>query len=136
LNTGQYVPPATIYLMIEMNSIFLHIRQLMVFQSVDPKSMSYRAVAVLNMVTFIVFRVVMIVWMTFWVGINMHLLPAYYVMLSFFGLGTITATNMPMFVRLIKKDFLALKRTATTADNETFLNGSLNGVVKAVKKED
>jgi hypothetical protein len=99
-------------------------------------------VAVANLVTFILFRVVMIGWMTFWVGINMHLLPTYYVMLSFFGLGTLTALNMPMFARIIRKDFLALETAATTAaDNRSCLNGSSKEVVKtngfvAVKKED
>jgi hypothetical protein len=132
--------------MVEMNSIFLHIRQLMVIQSADPMSLSYRAVAVLNIVTFVALRIVMIGWMTFWIAVNMHLLPAYYVMLSFFGLGTITAMNMPMFARLIKKDFCAVKRTPTTAANRSCSgssgsSGSSNGVVKsngfvAVKKKD
>jgi hypothetical protein len=55
----------------------------------------------------------------------MHLLPTYYVMLSFFGLGTLTALNMPMFARIIRKDFLALETAATTAaDNRSCLNGS------------
>jgi hypothetical protein len=87
--------------------------------------MFYRAVTVPSIATFIVVNVVMIVWIMFLVGINMHLLPTYYVMLSFFGLGTLTALNMPMFARIIRKDFLALETAATTAaDNRSCLNGS------------
>ena len=44
-------------MVLELNSIFLHIRQLMVIEEVDRGSRAFRAIAVLNMATFIAFRI-------------------------------------------------------------------------------
>ena len=93
-------------MVLELNSIFLHIRQLMVIQEVDRSSRAFRAIAVLNMATFIAFRIVVVAWMVFWVLTNMHLLPMYYVSLSFFGFGTLTTMNISMLAKLVQRDFL------------------------------
>jgi len=106
LYTRKYIGCASICMVLELNSIFLHIRQLMVITDVDRSSRAFRAIAVLNMATFIAFRIVVVAWMVFWVLTNMHLLPMYYVSLSFFGFGTLTTMNISMLAKLVQRDFL------------------------------
>ena len=57
LYTRKYIGCASICMVLELNSIFLHIRQLMVIEEVDRGSRAFRAIAVLNMATFIAFRI-------------------------------------------------------------------------------
>ena len=70
LYTRKYIGCASICMVLELNSIFLHIRQLMVIQDVDRSSRAFRAIAVLNMATFIAFRIVVVAWMVFWDAIQ------------------------------------------------------------------
>ena len=70
LYTRKYIGCASICMVLELNSIFLHIRQLMVIQDVDRGSRAFRAIAVLNMATFIAFRIVVVAWMVFWDAIQ------------------------------------------------------------------
>ena len=119
-------------MVLELNSIFLHIRQLMVIQEVDRSSRAFRAIAVLNMATFIAFRIVVVAWMVLWILANMHLLPMYYVSLAFFGFGTLTTMNISMLVKLVQRDFLG------RPDSEDE-KGDSNGVTAAttlVNKQD
>ena len=62
----------------------------------------------------------------------MHLLPMYYVSLSFFGFGTLTTMNISMLVKLVQRDFLG------RPDSEDE-KGDSNGVTAAttlVNKQD
>ena len=67
LYTRKYIGCASICMVLELNSIFLHVRQLMVIQEVDRGSRAFRAIAVLNMATFIAFRIVVVAWMVLWI---------------------------------------------------------------------
>lgn len=56
-NTRMYLPYASLALVVEINSIFLHMRQLFIIQGKPAKtSMMYRNVALLNVATFVLFR--------------------------------------------------------------------------------
>ena len=117
-------------MVLELNSIFLHIRQLMVIQDVDRNSRAYRAIAVLNMATFIAFRVVVVAWMVLWILANMHLLPMYYVSLAFVGFGTLTTMNISMLVKLIQRDFLG------KPDEEKEYSNGVTAATTLVNKQD
>jgi hypothetical protein len=65
-STKRYVAYGTAALVVEVNSVLLHARQLLIIQGVSRQSAVYAKVAVLNVVTFVTFRILVLGWMTHW----------------------------------------------------------------------
>lgn len=61
---------AMVALFVEVNSIFLHIRQLFNITGVDKEEPMYRLNSILNIGTFVVFRIAVLGWMTRWLVIH------------------------------------------------------------------
>jgi len=135
LYTRKYIGCASICMVLELNSIFLHIRQLMVIEEVDRGSRAFRAIAVLNMATFIAFRIVVVAWMVLWILANAHRLPVYYVSLALFGFGTLTTMNVSMLVKLVQRDFLGRPDNTEMEEKGHAANG-VTAATALVNKQD
>ncbi len=66
----KFIPYACLALMIEINSIFLHLRQLLLIKGYPKQGLMYRMVSLLNVATFVLFRITLMGWMTRWITIN------------------------------------------------------------------
>ncbi|CAI9740810.1 TLC domain-containing protein 2-like [Octopus vulgaris] len=101
-------------LLVEVNSIFLHFRQLLRIHKVDKKSSLYRLTSLLNLGTFIIFRIAALCWMTRWIVINKTQVPFFFYVLANIGLTTTTVMNIVLFYRCLKSDFICHANTSTT----------------------
>lgn len=61
---------AVVALFVEVNSIFLHTRQLLNIMGMSKQEPKYRLNSMLNIGTFVVFRIAVLGWMTRWLVIH------------------------------------------------------------------
>lgn len=103
--TRYYIGYGLVSLLVEVNSTFLHWRQLLLLQG-KPKSDSfYRKVSLVNLTTFVVFRVVPLGWMTRWLAMHGHTLPVVVYALGCVTMLCILVMSIILFFRLISADF-------------------------------
>lgn len=65
----------------------------------------FRQVALLNVATFILFRIILLGWMTRWITVNRDHVPALFFAAGSIGLATIITMNAVLFYRILSKDF-------------------------------
>ncbi|KAK7087822.1 TLC domain-containing protein 2-like [Littorina saxatilis] len=109
VTTQLYVGYAVVGLLVELNSIFLHMRQLMQICALSRKSGFYRLNSLLNMGTFIIFRISLLAWMTRWIVINKDSVPLVFYSMGSIGLAIMTLMNITLFYRLLRSDFFSKK---------------------------
>ena len=80
----EYVAYAALSLMVEVNSVFLHTRQLFIITGEPKSSLRYKCIALLNVGTFLFFRILLLGWMTRWLTVNRDQIP-----LAFFTVGSV-----------------------------------------------
>ena len=68
VSTRTYVAYAALSLVVEINSVFLHARQLMTIGGLPKSSWIYRTNAIMNVSTFVLFRILLLGWMTRWLS--------------------------------------------------------------------
>jgi uncharacterized protein YhhL (DUF1145 family) len=101
----RYLGFVMVALIIELNSVFLHWRQLLILSSTAKTSDYYRTISVLNLITFVVFRIVTMGWMTRWLVLNEERVGNFYVYcLGCIAMATIVAMSCVLFLRLIRAD--------------------------------
>ncbi|XP_076341125.1 TLC domain-containing protein 2-like [Tachypleus tridentatus] len=103
--TKLYVGYALAALLVEVNNIFLHLRQLMVIVSISKSNPWYRLNSLANLATFILFRVVTLAWMTRWLVVHRELVPLYAYTCGSIGLAAIVLMSIVLFFRLLNSDF-------------------------------
>ncbi|XP_054482362.1 TLC domain-containing protein 2-like [Anoplopoma fimbria] len=111
-----YVGYSTVSLLVEINSVFLHIRQLLLMSgwtnapgtdiTAPRSSVTYRVTSWLNLGTLLVFRVCTLAWMTRWLAAHSERMPRYVLLMGTVGLSLISIMNMVLFYRLIRADVL------------------------------
>jgi TLC domain len=82
--SGQYIAYAALSLIVEVNSVFLHTRQLFIITGEPKSSLRYKCNALLNVGTFLFFRILLLGWMTRWLTVHRNIIP-----LAFFTVGSI-----------------------------------------------
>lgn len=84
-------------LFVEVNSIFLHTRQLLNIMGVSKKEPKYRLNSMINIGTFVVFRIAVLGWMTRWIVIHKDdlTLPVY----------TLGSVGKSLLTQLLYPDF-------------------------------
>ncbi|KAK3758158.1 hypothetical protein RRG08_060815 [Elysia crispata] len=107
----HYVGYAVVALLVEINSVFLHFRQLLQICGVSKFNRWYRLNSLINLATFIVFRILLLSWMTRWIVINRDAVPLVFYSLGSVGLAVMVAMNITLFYRLLRSDFISLKDT-------------------------
>ncbi|XP_066520227.1 TLC domain-containing protein 2 [Hoplias malabaricus] len=107
--TFRYVGFAVVALLVEINSIFLHLRQMLRMACVS-KSVLYRVNSMINLGTYVVFRINTLAWMTRWLVLNREHIPLLSYTVGSVGLAIMTVMNIVLFYRLLRTDFLKSSR--------------------------
>lgn len=101
----RYVGFAVVALLVEINSVFLHLRQILRMASLATGTL-YRVNSMINLGTYVVFRINTLAWMTRWLVLNRDKVPLLAYTLGSVGMAIMTAMNIVLFYRLLRSDFL------------------------------
>ncbi|KAL0973148.1 hypothetical protein UPYG_G00199600 [Umbra pygmaea] len=112
--TGFYVGFAVVALLVEINSVFLHMRQILRMANMAVGDL-YRVNSMVNLGTYVVFRINTLAWMTRWLVLNRDNIPLFSYTMGSVGLAIMTAMNIVLFFRLLRSDFLK-SSTATPTE--------------------
>ncbi|MBN3292825.1 TLCD2 protein, partial [Polypterus senegalus] len=106
---GRYVGFAVVALLVEINSIFLHLRQVLLLANLSQTTL-YRLNSMVNLGTYVVFRILTLAWMTRWLVLNRDNVPLLSYTIGSLGMAIITVMNIVLFGRLLRSDFLKSSR--------------------------
>ncbi|XP_068126398.1 TLC domain-containing protein 2 [Hyperolius riggenbachi] len=101
----RYVGFAVVALLVEINSIFLHMRQILLMAN-QLKTTLYRLNSLLNLGTYVIFRISTLAWMTRWLVLNRDNIPLLIYTVGSVGMAIMTLMNTVLFCRLLRSDFL------------------------------
>lgn len=107
--TRLYIGYSVVALLVEVNSIFLHTRQLMIIQGAPRQHSGYRLNALLNIGTFLIFRILTLGWMTRWLVVHREEVPVFAYTLGSVGLAVIVLMSIVLFFRILDADFISKK---------------------------
>ncbi|KAF4528449.1 hypothetical protein B566_EDAN015851 [Ephemera danica] len=128
MTTRYYLGYGLVALLVEVNSVFLHIRQLMLIQGVNKRQMIYRINSFFNVATFIVFRIVTLGWMTRWLAVHRDELSFTAFTLGSISMAVIMVMNIVLFLRVVYADFRPGQRTHPIMQEEEIQNqNSIDG---------
>ncbi|XP_053313091.1 TLC domain-containing protein 2 [Spea bombifrons] len=105
----RYVGFAVVALLVEINSIFLHLRQILLMANLS-KTTFYRLNSLLNLGTYVIFRISTLAWMTRWLVLNRDNIPLLTYTVGSVGMAIMTVMNIVLFCRLLRSDFLKSTR--------------------------
>ncbi|XP_064250783.1 TLC domain-containing protein 2 [Passer domesticus] len=105
----QYVGFALVALLVEINSIFLHLRQILLMANLVHTA-CYRLNSLANLGTYVVFRIATLAWMTRWLFLNRQNVPPATYAVGTAGMAIMTPMNIILFYRLLRSDFLKPRR--------------------------
>ncbi|XP_075994792.1 TLC domain-containing protein 2 [Genypterus blacodes] len=115
--TCRYVGFAVVALLVEINSVFLHLRQILRMASMAVGTL-YRVNSIVNLGTYVVFRINTLAWMTRWLVLNRDNVPLLAYTLGSVGLAIMTVMNIVLFYRLLRTDFLKGSTRETKMEKE------------------
>jgi len=124
----QYVAYAALSLMVEVNSVFLHSRQLFIITGEPKTTLRYKTNALLNVGTFLLFRILTLGWMTRWLTVNRDKIPLTFFTVGSVGLAVIVLMNIILFCRIIFVDFsdvLRFDRRSEKGRDGDLVNGKI-----------
>jgi len=130
VSNNKYVAYAALSLMVEINSTFLHTRQLFIITGEAKSSLRYKCNALMNVGTFLLFRILLLGWMTRWLTVNRDQIPLAFFTVGSIGLAVIVLMNIILFCRVLSVDFsdvVKLKRPYKEVPNTNMYNGNSNG---------
>ncbi|NXX35103.1 TLCD2 protein, partial [Nicator chloris] len=100
----QYVGFALVALLVEINSIFLHLRQILLMANLVHTT-CYRLNSLINLGTYVVFRIATLAWMAHWLFLNRQNVPPATYAVGTAGMAIMTPMNIILFYRLLRSDF-------------------------------
>jgi hypothetical protein len=103
--THTYIAYGALSLMVEVNSVFLHSRQMFIICGEPKSSLRYRTNAMLNIATFLLFRILTLGWMTRWLTVNRDHIPLPFFTIGSIGLAVIVVMSIILFCRIMLVDF-------------------------------
>lgn len=105
----QYVGFALVALLVEINSIFLHLRQILLMADLVHTA-CYRLNSLINLGTYVVFRMATLAWMSRWLFLHRHKVPPATYAVGTVGMAIMTPMNIILFYRLLRSDFFKSRR--------------------------
>lgn len=114
ITTYNFLGFCIVGLLVEVNSVFLHARQLMNLQRIHRGTKMYRINSIVNIGTFIVFRIITLGLLMLWVHKSRQKLTAAAYLLGSVALPIILVMNVVLFLRILNTDFLKRSHTSTT----------------------
>uniref|UniRef100_A0A8C0B771 TLC domain containing 2 n=1 Tax=Buteo japonicus TaxID=224669 RepID=A0A8C0B771_9AVES len=137
----QYVGFALVALLVEINSIFLHLRQILLMANLVHTT-CYRLNSIINLGTYVVFRIATLAWMTRWLFLNRENVPPATYAVGTVGMAIMTPMNIILFYRLLRSDFFKScrdmqreKEWVMEGEAETCLGGMLPALVSRSEAE-
>jgi hypothetical protein len=130
VSTRQYVAYGGLSLMVEVNSVFLHTRQLFIITGEPKSSLRYRTNSLLNVATFLFFRILLLGWMTRWLTVNRDRIPLSIFTVGSVGLAVIVVMNIILFCRILSVDFSEMFRRQEGKEGMV-VNGSSKSVMRS-----
>uniref|UniRef100_A0A3Q1FET8 TLC domain containing 2 n=1 Tax=Acanthochromis polyacanthus TaxID=80966 RepID=A0A3Q1FET8_9TELE len=110
-----YVGFALVSLLVEINSVFLHIRQSGPEIASPRPSLAFSITSWLNLGTFLVFRGFTLGWMSRWLACHSEHMPRYVLMMGTAGLTLVSIMNAALFYKLLRADIL--RNTSKASNN-------------------
>ena len=101
----RFVYFAIVALLCEINSIFLHARQLLNLANVSKTFFFYRLNSLLNILTYVFFRICTLSWMVRWLVLHKGIIPFVFHTIAVVGMSVMTVINLILFTRLLNKEF-------------------------------
>lgn len=103
--SGHYVGFAMVSLLLELNSICLHLRKLLLL-SHKASSLAFRVTSWATLTTLALFRLLPLGWMTLWLFRQHYLVPPAMVILCITGLVTVGTMSISLGIRILIRDVL------------------------------
>ncbi|XP_033112495.1 TLC domain-containing protein 2-like [Anneissia japonica] len=123
----QYIGYSAVTLLAEVNSIFLHSRQIMLMMNISKSSMMYFVNNSFNIITFVLLRFGTSFWLTWWLYVNYVRMPTFLIAVAGFGLVVMHIVNFGLFSRLITSDLLSKQTSKSKKDHDEEPNDILLG---------
>ncbi|THD27477.1 hypothetical protein D915_001705 [Fasciola hepatica] len=131
------LPYALFGLLMELNSIFLHGRQIMLYLNVNPNSLIYRMNANANVGSFVVFRIFLTIGLDYWAVSNRHRLPGIISAILITSFVVFTVMNFVLFFRVLASEKRILREyNKRRMTDQPYSNGTVrccDNVVKTTK---
>lgn len=105
----RYVGFSVVALLVEINSIFLHLRQILLMGNMH-RAVAFTLNSIVNLGTYVVFRISTLAWMTRWLVLNRDNIPLLIYGIGSAGMAVMTVMNIVLFYRLLRSDFLKPSR--------------------------
>ncbi len=110
----RYAGYAIFTIVAEINSVFLHGRQLLLMYEVPTDSTLYKVNSIINVSTYIIFRLTPFAMLVPVALRDRHRLPPLYAAALTVGSVVLFVINAVLFYRLIKRDFLSKNAVVST----------------------
>lgn len=130
----RYLGVVVFGLLIELNSVTLHVRSLMNHLRVSRASTIYQTLSGFNLVTMLVFRLAPSLYMTGWLAVNILSMPWYFVIACFFVIVSLLITNLVLAYRVLHADGYIGSNGSEDVSNQQSLNHNI--VVKEADDDD
>ncbi|XP_060550402.1 TLC domain-containing protein 2 isoform X2 [Pantherophis guttatus] len=101
----RFVGFAMVALLVEINSVFLHLRTILRMAGLA-NTTSFRLASLINLGTYLVFRILILAWMSRWLALNQDNVPAVPYAMGTVGMAIMLSINIVLFYRLLRSDFL------------------------------
>uniref|UniRef100_A0A915PKK8 TLC domain-containing protein n=1 Tax=Setaria digitata TaxID=48799 RepID=A0A915PKK8_9BILA len=108
--TNKFLGVVVCGLLMELNSIFLHSRSMLNLYRVDKSSTPFRIIALLNIVTFIIFRVAVSIYLLYWQITTAWRMVWYLTLVTFVVIVSLAITNIVLLYRVLAADGLLGKK--------------------------
>ena len=103
--SGHYVGFSIVSLLLELNSICLHLRKLLLLSHKAP-SLAFRVSSWASLATLVLFRLLPLGWMSLWLSRQHYQLSLALVLLCVAGLVTVGSISISTGIRILTKDIL------------------------------
>uniref|UniRef100_A0A0N4ZD10 TLC domain-containing protein n=1 Tax=Parastrongyloides trichosuri TaxID=131310 RepID=A0A0N4ZD10_PARTI len=116
LTTNRFLGLVVLGLFMELNSIFLHTRSLLNLYGIKKTTVAFKLIALLNLVTFVTFRLAVSLYLLFWIVTNFTTMHIAVGIASFIVILSLAISNSILFYRVMAADGLlgkSKKRTTT-----------------------
>ncbi|CAJ0586562.1 unnamed protein product, partial [Mesorhabditis spiculigera] len=127
LSTKKFQPYAFWAIMMEVNSVFLHVRAVMMmsgWKNIYPKT--FQTIRALNLLTFLVFRFGVQSWQIWWIMENRFNMHYFYFCVGYYGGIVFLCINTILFARILYSDGYLCKRKSLNKSNTDMAIQQLN----------
>ena len=109
----RFIYYVVVALLCEVNSVFLHLRQLLKMAGVSKLSWHYRTNSLLNILTYVFFRICTLSWMCRWIVLHKGVVPDFAHAAGAIGMTLMTIINVILFARILSADYLQRLRPSS-----------------------